>query len=306
MSNISIDKPLAPGEKATFIVEMSFYGYAKKMEFNIEVPNAAPLLSRVDNIRLEKSQGPPLVRTKKNFPFSKYSRESLNKSFYRLKLFLNNPKQAGELQKGEEVILNSSNAIFSNLNGIKFQVLPNTSKGKTRDNYVHLKVPVNRGLVSFTSSGTAAGSIAEVTGETKTVKYTVTIPEKVSKGLISERIPGKAAAEGMIVDLPIFAFKKFKTKNSASVKTKLMIEGGGDIDEKNPPPYHVVREEFTNRGNAKKSYSRNFPLDDEEKFIFFVGIARYIYDGESWKQEWVQTDASDKVIWGRAKGKSGS
>lgn len=293
MSSISIDKPLAPGEKATFIVEMSFFGYSKQMEFELTVPNAAPLLSRVDNIRLESKKGPDKPITPQSFNFSKYAKaEDLSgTNAYRLKIYLNNTKQANKLKPGEEVVLNSSAAQLAQLNGRTFKVIPSNIK-KESDNYVHLRV--NKAYQPTVTKASASGTLSEITGTIPTKTYTVIIPNKVFKGLISERIPGKAAAEGMVEDIPIYAFKRFSGKNKASIKRKLMMDGS-EINEKSPPDRTDV---LPFRG--KVSYSRSFDIDDEEKFIFYVAIARYIYDGDKWTKQWVQTDSSDNVIWGRA------
>ena len=296
MSSISIDKPLSPGQKATFVVDMAFYGYSKKMEFTIEAPNAAPLLSRVDNIVLESKEGPPKDKTKGNYGFSRYEVKSniTNTTFYRLLIKLNNAKVANQLQPGDKINFISSDPKLAALNNKNYEIIKDSNSNK---NYVMLKV--NRSDRPTQNIANASGSLQEITGTIKTRRYTVTIPNKVFNGLISERIPGKAAKEGMVEDIPIYAFKRFKDTNKASIKRQLMINEN-EINEKIPPDRSDVLD-----FRSKKSYSNLFDLGEKNKFIFYVAIARYIYDGEKWTKQWVQTDSSDNVIWGKAVEKKG-
>lgn len=292
MSSISIDKNLSPGEKITFVIDMSFFGYGKKMEFEIEVPNAAPLLSRLNTISLKSEKGPDKDKAKKNFNFSKYAKAgSIGRNNYRLKIYLNSVKQANDLVPGEEVILTSSAPQLAELTGRTFKVIKSNIK-KEADNYVHLRVSNNR--QPTVNAASVSGTVAEVTATIPTKRYTVSLPENVFKGLIAERIPGRAAAEGMVEDIPVYAFKRFEGNNNASIKRKLM-NNGDEINEKVPPNRSDVLD-----FRGKKSYSRLFDINKEKKFIFYVAIARYIYDGKEWTKQWVQTDSSDKVIWGRA------
>lgn len=296
MSSISIDKPLAPGQKANFTIDMTFYGYSKTMEFTIEVPNAAPLLSRVDNIVLENKAGPPKEKTKGNYGFSRYEVKSniSNTTFYRLLIKLNNSKIANQLQPGDKINFISSDPKLAALNNKNYEIIKDSN---SNPRYVMLKV--DRSDRPTQNLANASGSLQEITGTIKTRRYTITIPNKVFNGLISERIPGKAAKEGMVEDITIYAFKRFKDTNKASIKRKLMTTGS-EINEKTPPDRSDVLD-----FRGKKSYSRLFDLDEENKFIFYVAIARYIYDGEKWTKQWVQTDSSDRVIWGKAVEKKG-
>lgn len=291
MSSISIDKPLAPGQDATIIISMSFFGYSKDMEFKFKVPKAAPLMSRVDNITLDTKPGTPKEKTKGNYPFSRYEKGSAaGKGYYKLKIKLNKKKDANELVPGELVNLSSSSPALAALNNKNYEIIPDSNKNP---NYVYLRVPNTDQPTA--NSGAVTGSLQEITGITKTRRYTVTIPSKVFSGLVAERIKGQQAKEGMVEDIPIYAFKRFKNNNTVSVKRKLM-NNADEINEKEPPDRNVVASAFI----GKRSFSTEFELNGEDKFIFYVAIARYIYDGEKWTKQWLQTDASDRAIWGKA------
>lgn len=290
MSSLSIDKNLDPNKNITFRVEMTFFGYQETMEFNLQTPNAAPLLSKIENIVLKNEQGPEKEKTKGNYGFSKYAKGSnVGKDFYKLKILLNNTKQANQLEPGETINFISSDPKLSQLNNRNFQVIQDTNKDTK---YVYLRV--NNSYQPTQASGNASGSLQEITGSVKTRKYTVSLPKEVMDGLIAEKLPG-TVKKGMIEDIPIFAYKRFKGNNSAGVKRKLMVNDA-DINDKVPPDRDDV---IQYRG--KKSFQINFPINDKENFIFYVAIARYIYNGEVWKKEWVQTNASDEALWGKAK-----
>jgi hypothetical protein len=289
MSGISIDKNIVPGEKVTFRIDMSFFGYGKTMEFDFIAPNAAPLLSRINNINLKSEKGPEKEKTKGNYSFSKYAKgSSIDSNFYKLKILLNSAKQANQLEPGETINLTSSDAKLAQLNNKNYKVIKDTNKDAR---YVYLRV--SNADQPTVNSGTAAGSLQEITGTTKTKKYTVTLPKNVIKGLLAEKLPG-TTKEGMMEDVPIFAYKRFKGSNKTSVKRQLMVNDA-EVKDKEPPDRNDV---LQYRG--KESYFKIFDINDKEKFIFYVAIARYTYDGSVWKKEWVQTNASDEALWGKA------
>ena len=290
MSSLSIDKNLDPNKKITCEVEMSFFGYQKIIGFDFYTPNAAPLLSRIENITLKNEKGPEREKTKGNYGFSKYAKgANIGGGFYKLKIVLNSAKQANELEPGETINFVSSDSKLVQLNNKNFQIIKDTNKNAR---YIYLRV--SNSFQPTQASGNASGSLQEITGSIKTRKYTVSIPKEVLDGLVTELLPGPKRG-GMMEDIPIFAYKRFKGNNSAGVKRKLMVNDN-EVNDKNPPDRETV---IKYRG--QKSYSSNFDINDKENFIFYVAIARYIYDGDTWKKEWVQTNSSDEAIWGKAK-----
>lgn len=292
MSRISIDKPLAPGQKITFSVDMSFFGYSRVEPFTITVPRAAPLLSKVNNIIVTNKKGPEREKIKGNYAFDRYVKgESLNANFYVLKVRLVNPKNANELSPGDIINLNSNDPKLAALKNKNYTIIRDNNKNKS---YVSLRV--NKTDQPTVASGTVtSSSLQEIVGTVKTRRYTVTLPKKVFDGLVTERDITKAnATKGMVEDIPIFAFKRFQGKDSASIKKKLM-NSFADISEREPPDRSNVVEFI-----GKPSYTKEFVINDEDKFIFYVSIARYIYNGNNWDKEWLQKNVSRLAIWGKA------
>lgn len=303
MSAITVDKNLTPGDKVILRIEMSFFGYSKTFEFpDIFIPNAAPLLSRTEGIVLTSSLGPDKPRTKGNYTFTKYAKkENLPKGFYRLKLYMSQVKQANQLVPGEEVTFTSSDPKLAQLNGKTFKVITTQPK-KSADEERYVDLMVQNTFVPTVNSSTANGTLSEITGVTKTKKYTVTIPQDIiDKGLITKTKRGLNIKDGDVEDIPIFAYKRYKGKNTANISKKLMMNHD-TVNESTPPDRSVVDNEY----RGKPSYPTIFEINDKEKFIFYVAIARYIYNAEtnSWSKEWLQTDLSDKAIWGKAVEKS--
>lgn len=297
MSSLSIDKNLEPNKEVTIRIDMSFFGYGKTMEFTFTTPNAAPLLNRIDTIKLKNEKGPDKEKTKGNYGFSKFAKgANIDSNFYKLKLYLNSVKQANQLSPGEEINFTSSDAKLAALNNKNFKIIKDNNSDPR---YVYLRV--NKTYQPTVTQGAANGSLQEITGTVKTRKYTVTLPPEVIKGLVSEKL--KNLDDGMIQDIPIFAYKRFKGNNSVSGKKKLMFNDS-EINDKIPPDRtdNLVKEYV-----GKKSYSQTFTINDQEKFIFYVAIARYTYNKakNEWKKEWVQTNSSDEALWGKAtEGKS--
>lgn len=293
MSTINVDKNIEPGEKITFRVDMAFYGYEKTIEFDFVAPRAAPLLNRIDTIKVKKESGRSKEKTKGNFSFTRcFVGPNIDKNHYALKVLMTNKKNANELMPGETVnfIASNTNGPLKNFHNKNFIIVKDTNKDPR---YVFLRIPKN--IQTVGSISTATGSLQEITGTTKVFKYTVTIPEKVFKGLVTEVVANNLK-DGMVEDIPIFAFVRFtKDKQAKDAKKQLMINGN-IISDKEPPDRNDVRKEYI----SKKSYSREFDFDENEKFIFYVAIARYTYVNKTWRKEWIQTNAADLVLWGKA------
>lgn len=290
MSSLSIDKNLDPNKEVTIKIDMSFFGYGKEMEFTFITPNAAPLLSRIDTIRLKNEKGPEKEKTKGSYTFTKYAKGvDINKDFYKLKLYLTNAKQANQLEPGETINFVASNPSgpLAALHNKNFQIIKDTNKDPK---YIYLRV--QKTFQPTTPQGSANGTLQEITGTIKTRKYTITVPENVIKGLIAEKLP--TVKDGMMEDIVIFAYKRFKGGNSADVKKKLMLNNN-DVNEKEPPARSDILEY-----RGKKSYSKTFEINDKENFLFYIAIARYTYNGTGWTKEWVQTNSLDQAIWGKA------
>lgn len=290
MSGISIDKNLDAGKKISFRIEMEFFGYSQIKEFELTVPKAAPLLNKIDTITVTKKPGRPNQKTKGNYSFSKYAKGINDGSFYRLKLLLDSAKQANQLKPGEEVNLSSSDAKLNALNNKNFKVIPDTNSDPR---YVYLRVHENF-QPTVVPASSAIGSLQEITGIIPTTNFTVTLPNNVFNNLITELTSTTAPQNGAVEDIPIFAYKRFTGNNSSAVKRKLMINGD-NISDKEPPDRDAVLEY-----RRKKSYSRTFENDQEEKFLFYVAIARYSYKGDVWKKEWLQENKSGEALWGKA------
>ena len=293
MSGISIDKNLVPGEKISFRVKMDNAGYTKVVEFDLRVPKAIPLLNKVNNITFIKEQGKPIEKTKGNYAFTKYAKGvNIDNTYYKLKILLNSAKQANQLKPGEEVNLSSSDAKLAQLNNRNFKVLSDTNKDPR---YVYLRV--NKNYQPTIAIGSVTGSsLQEITGMIPTTKFTIALPKNIFKNLVTEVdiVPGKPFKEGMIEDIPVFAYKRFTGNNSSEVKRKL-LGSNTNISDKTPPNRNDV---LIYRG--KESYSEVFENNEEEKFIFYISVARYTYNGTDWEKEWLQQTKSGDAIWGRA------
>lgn len=292
MSSLSLDKNISPGEEVTIRIDMSLFGFGKTMEFTFTAPNAAPLLNKIDTIRLKSEAGKDKEKTKGNYAFSRYEKgESIDKNFYKLKLLLNSAKQANQLNPGETInLVTPSGGALGQLNSKNFQIIRDTNKN---NKFIYLKV--NKTYQPTGSSGAATGTLQEITGTVKTRKYTVTLPDKVFKGLVAQA--KSPLSNGEVEDIPIFAFKRFTKDKSAEVKRKLMCSPSTEISDKEPPERSAIIQY-----RQVKSYSAEFDIDSEEKFIFYVALARYTYNKQKniWQKEWIQTNASDEVLWGKA------
>ena len=291
MSTISIDKDLSAGEEIKFRLEVTLFGETVEDIFDLLVPNAPHLVSKLKGIRA-KVENKDEYRTgnNKSYGFNKFKKfnEPLSTNRYKFLVVLNANKVPGDLAPEDEVLITCAEAGFTNVPAV---VLPSNSK---RKNYLYLSIhndyPPSKNLDTNTT-----GTVVEVKKKIKKKKITVSVPKEFMNSLVSEK-PTSPPKKGNVEDIIIFSYKQFDGPNKSSIKYKLMVDNS-EVNLKNAPTRSVVSDY-----REKSSYSKLFNLNDENgnKIICYIAIARYTYDGENWNGEWLQTNSSDEVIWGKA------
>lgn len=294
-SRLNIDKDIVPGDTVSFELDMTLYGEGVSQQFTFTAPNAAPLVSRVSGVRAKIN---PIVTSKtgnnKNYSFVKYKKiGDLNANYYELLVKLSANKVPGDLAPDDVVKIQSSDATLG-INNVNATVL---KRNGARPNYLFLKVPAASPPTH--TSGTYAVTNSTVTEVKKIIKkqdITVSLPKGFLNKLVAEK-PRGTAEDGMMEDVVIYAYKQFTGRNTTAIKKKLMVNDD-EVNDKIPPARSDI---VAYRG--KDSYSKLFTINDKngQKVVCYIAIARYTYDGNNWNGEWVQTDSSDKVIWGKAK-----
>ena len=290
-NNLSLDKNLIPGQTVEFLVQMTIFEDDVDNELQLIVPQAPPLVNKLKGIKLKvQNRDKYKTGTNKTFNFNKYKeKEDISNNRYKLLLVLTNPKGVGDLASEDDVIINCAEAGFTNVQGV---VLPANSK---RKNYVYLSVnKSNRPPVSIDTN--TSGTVQEYNKKIKIRDVTVELPEALTKSLISEK-PTTPPQKGNVQDIVVFAYKQFNGSNKSSIKYKIMNDDEKEIDLQNPPTRSDVHDFI-----GKKSNKKSFTLNDEkgEKVLCYIAIARYTYGGNEWKGEWLQTNNSGNVIFGRA------
>lgn len=296
MSTINIDKNITPNDEIIFQVSMDFYGYGETREFSFIAPAACPQVNKLNNIYLNTKQLNDVKVPSKPYSFSKYIKSTkVDKNNYRLKIYMDNLKNANELQPGEKVRLVSSSAKLAQLTNKDYIVIKPDNNSNPR--YVHLKVSNSDQPTDV--SGNANGTLTEGAVTVKQKRIRVTPPESIFKGLVKKVLPG-SPKKGDVDDIIIYAYKQFEGKNSAAIKKKLMVSDQ-EINEKVPPAKNVVSDYRKN-----PSYSKDFKLEQNNTILCYISIARYTYNGSSWEGEWLQTNQLGQAIWGRAVPKESS
>jgi hypothetical protein len=292
MSNISLDKNLVPGQEVEILLRMTIFGEEVEDTIKIPVPQAPPLVNKLKDIKLKiENRDKYVVGNNKTFNFNKFKKftTELSKTRYKFLMVLTNPKAVGDLAADDDIIINCAEAGFTNVQGV---VLPGNSKKK---NYVYASISKNNLPLKNLDTNTS-GTIQEYKKKIKIRDVTVELPDSLIKSLVSEK-PTPSPQKGNVQDIVIFIFKQFSGPNKSSIKYKIMDGDEKVIDLKNPPPRSDVVEFI-----GKKSHKKSFILNDEkgEKILCYIAIARYINNGTGWSGEWLQTNESNNVIFGRA------
>jgi hypothetical protein len=291
MSNISLDKNLVPGQEVEVLLRMTIFGEEVEDTIKIPVPQAPLLVNKLKGIKMTVAIKDRLIGgDNRVFNCNAYkNKKSLSENRYLLYVRLNSNKKKGELQPDDKVIINFPGAGLNSVQGVR------TKQNKELKNAVHFSV--NKDFSPNPSSSTTiSGTVQELERKIKQRDITVELPDGLLKTLVSEK-PTSPPKKGNVEDIVIFAFKQFNGPNKASIKYRIMDGDEKEINLKNPPPRSDVVQ-FV----GKKSKTKSFVLNDEkgEKVLCYIAIARYIYDGENWKGEWLQTNNSGNVIFGKA------
>lgn len=276
---------------------MEFYGFSETREFQFEAPRACPQLNKLNNIYLEKKIVKDLKVAPKSYGFQKYQKGgAIGDNHYRLKILMNSGRNANELKPGEKVSLTTTDAKLLPLNtsgNVSKQwnvVKPNDNNNSART--VHLRI--HKDYVPTQNSGVVSNSsVTEIVRVVREQRLKIIPPDTVFNGLIKEVVIGDPK-KGDVEDIIIYAYKQYEGRNSARAVRKLMINDQ-DIKEKEPPERQTVLEY-----RKKRSYSKDFTIDEKKNIICYISIARYTYDGQKWVGEWLQQNKVGQAIWGKA------
>lgn len=288
MSKISIDKNLTPGKKVSFELELTIFGETLSRNIDLYVPDAPPLANKQsDKLKLTvENKDEYSTGNNKSYGFNKFKKftPNISSTRYKFLVILNSDKIPGDLSPEDDVLITCAEAGFTNVPAV---VLPSDSK---RKNYLYLSISTAN-QPSKTSDTSTVGTVTEEKKRIK--KRKITVNAICFNGtLVSKSTPLR---KGSVEDIIVFAYKQFDGENKSSIKYKLM-EDDSEISLKTPP----IRSKVINdRGRYTKT--KMFQLNDEKgnKVLCFVAIARYTYNGENWKGEWLQTNEENNVIWGR-------
>lgn len=291
MSNISLDRNLVPGQEVEVLIRMTIFGEEVEDTIKFIPPPAPPLVNKLKGIKL-RSENRDKYQTgnNKTFNFNQYlKKENISENRYKFLMVLTNPKGVGDLASEDDVIINCAEAGFTNVQAV---VLPGNSKKKK-----FLYVSINKASQPSSNKDlSTSGTVQEFKKKIKIRDITVELPDSLIKSLVSEK-PTSPPKKGNVEDIVVFAFKQFNGPNKSSIKYKIMNNDEKVLDLQTAPPRSDVVEFI-----GKKSNKKSFTLNDEkgEKILCYIAIARYTYDGENWKGEWLQTNESNNVIFGKA------
>lgn len=297
MASLTIGRKLNPNEELNLGIQVSLFGEQVEAIFDpIVVPRACPLMSKYSNIKLKvENKTKTITGDNKVFNLTKYRKiGNAGKNKYKLRLIISNNKSIGDLAPDDNVIITCSNAGLNNVPAIVLN-----SDGKL--NYVDLAI--NNSYNLNNNSGNGPGTVTEVQKKIKEQDITVSLnmgdPKKsfANTYLVAEKSI-KTLKKGNVEDIIIYAYKQFKEGTRSTTKYKLMINDE-EINLKTPPKKNDIIE----YQKTPDVYKKSFKVNDAEgqKILCYVAIARYIYNGTSWEGEWLQTNASNEVIWGQAK-----
>lgn len=299
MSKLNLKK-LQPGDNVSFIVEGKIFDeVTRSARIDIKVPLAAPLMNKVP-----VTYTPPLVFYKivynggDEYGFSRYMKAGrLGTGYFKLRLYFDTKKVKNQLSNGDFVKIKTSTSSVSTLNNVTATVYASGTPNGGAGSFIDLKV--SEFYEPALKSGTTNKNvdyIKESTGRRKQKSYTIQIPDaEVFQQLINVKENPTGTSSWAVRDIPIYAYRNYDGKITSDDKLLSMLDDS-QISFKKPPDYSTSLES----NFLQKSYTKIFDIGDKPNYIFYVAIARYTKNNGVWAGEWLQTNSSNKPIWGKA------
>ena len=183
MATISIDKDLSAGDEVKFRLEVTLFGETVEDIFDLKVPNAPHLVSKLKGIKAtSENKDEYRTGTNKSYGFNKFKKfnVALSPNRYKFLVVLNANKVPGDLAPEDDVLITCAEAGFTNVPAV---VLPSNS---SRKNYLYLSIhndyPPSKNLDTNT-----IGTVTEVKKKIKKRKVTVSVPKEFMNSLVSEK-----------------------------------------------------------------------------------------------------------------------
>jgi hypothetical protein len=276
--------------------------------FDLQVPTAAPLMSRVGKdftYRVLVDQGEEVTRSK-SWNIERYRKIKIGSSFCIQLRLQDDDSGYKELNKKDKpkVTFNTSGSTFlSALNNRR-----GTFVEKTRNNSGDILVTFQIEQDRWTSISTARDVGQSVNPSTHRITLSETsIAKKTSFRITTskENIGNKLIRIGNVHDILVFSYRQYDGELNSKVKRKYIgVDGviqNDEVDSSKTLTYSKAKDLYLRDNKQILNFTKRYDPKDGKKFIVYASIVRYVRKSDgSWNGEWLQVNNNDEPIWARA------
>ena len=303
-----LEKELSPDKIVKFVINV-FLGDIEvdSRVFNLPVPTAAPLMSRIGKdftykILVEEGEK---VTNSKSWKIERYQKVKIGSSFC-IKLRLQEDNNYQDLNKKDKP------KVTFNTSGSTFLSVLNNQKGtfveKTKNNAGDVFVTFQITQSQWNSISTAKDVGQSVNPDTHRITLESTsIAKKTSFRITTSKdnIGNKLIRIGNVHDILVFSYRQYNGELNSKVKRKYLGADGvvqnDEVDNSKTLSYSKAKDLYLNNDKQILNFTKRYDPKDGKKFIVYASIVRYIRKSDgSWDGEWLQVNNNDEPIWARA------
>ncbi len=303
-----LEKDLSPDKIVKFVINVSLGDIeVDSRVFNLPVPTAAPLMSRIGKdftykILVEEGEK---VTNSKSWKIERYQKVKIGSSFC-IKLRLQEDDNYQDLNKKDKpkVTFNTSGSTFLSVLNNQERTFVEKTKNNAGEVFVTFQITQSQ----WNSISTAKDVGQSVNPDTHRITLQSTSIAKKTSFRITiskDNIGNKLIRIGNVHDILVFSYRQYNGELNSKVKRKYLgVDGvvqNDEVDNSKTLSYSKAKDLYLNNDKQILNFTKKYDPKDGKKFIVYASIVRYIRKSDgSWDGEWLQVNNNDEPIWARA------
>ncbi len=303
-----LEKDLSPDKIVKFVINVSLGDIeVDSRVFNLPVPTAAPLMSRIGKdftykILVEEGEK---VTNSKSWKIERYQKVKIGSSFC-IKLRLQEDNNYQDLNKKDKpkVTFNTSGSTFLSVLNNQERTFVEKTKNNAGEVFVTFQITQSQ----WNSISTAKDVGQSVNPDTHRITLQSTSIAKKTSFRITiskDNIGNKLIRIGNVHDILVFSYRQYNGELNSKVKRKYLgVDGvvqNDEVDNSKTLSYSKAKDLYLNNDKQILNFTKKYDPKDGKKFIVYASIVRYIRKSDgSWDGEWLQVNNNDEPIWARA------
>jgi len=304
-----LDKELSPDKNVKFVINVVLGDIEIESRiFNLQVPTAAPLMSRIGKdftYKILVEEGEKVTKSK-SWNIERYKKIKIGSSFciqLRLQEDDGGYKDLNKKDKPKVTFNTAGSAYLSALNNQKGTFVEKT-RNSSGDTLVTFQITQSQ----WNSISTAKDVGQAVSPSTHRITLqSTTVAKKTSFRITTSKdnVGNKLIRIGNVHDILVFSYRQYDGDLNSKVKRKYLgVDGvvqNDEVDNTKTLTYSKAKDLYLRDNKQILNFTKRYDPKDGKKFIVYASIVRYIKKSDgSWDGEWLQVNNNDEPIWARA------